>query len=357
MVYSGSTVKQNLINNPLIKKIGLLKAFFIAMGGLIYYWLSNKTPQAAYLAMINLHCATSGRFTLFLGRIFSLLTPYTQNETIQNSVLGEFGEDKIKSIINDINTNGYYIFEEKLPKKRCDELEKIAREFSCLINDDTELTEISPRFNEEEPLSQRYRLKEADIIQQEQVQEMMADPLFRTIAGKYTASNSILCSVNIWWSAVFNKGIENSDYSAQQYHFDMSRSRWLNFFVYLSDVDENSGPHCYIRGSHKFTNNSKGDLLLQRGYTRISDEEIKVSYNTSDIMELTGKRGTIMAVDTRGFHKGKTLIKGYRLMFEMVFSSSLYGGAYRNQKIHYIKSSALQKAMAKFKRTYTRYIT
>jgi hypothetical protein len=47
---------------------------------------------------------------------------------------------------------------------------------------------------------------------------------------------------------------------------------------------------------------------------RIEDSEISEYYAPNQILELTVPQGTIMAVDTRGFHKGKTLTSGKRLL-------------------------------------------
>ena len=39
--------------------------------------------------------------------------------------------------------------------------------------------------------------------------------------------------------------------AAQMFHFDLDRIKWLKFFIYLTDVKINSGPHVYVSGTHK----------------------------------------------------------------------------------------------------------
>ena len=42
-----------------------------------------------------------------------------------------------------------------------------------------------------------------------------------------------------------------------------------------------------------------------------------------------------MAVDTRGFHKGKELLKDNRLLFQIEFANSMFGQIYPKIDINY----------------------
>ena len=66
---------------------------------------------------------------------------------------------------------------------------------------------------------------------------------------------------------------------------------------------------------------------------RIPDEEIVREYGQEAIVEITGKRGTLLAVDTRGFHKGKALESGDRLLFQVEYTNSLFGAPYNRMDI------------------------
>jgi hypothetical protein len=99
----------------------------------------------------------------------------------------------------------------------------------------------------------------------------------------------------------------------------MDRIKFLKFFFYLTDVDTTNGPHCFIRHSHQ----RKPQPLLRDG--RIGDEEMQQYYPPEDIVEITGPAGSISAVDTRGFHKGKPLQKGHRLVLQLEYTTSLFG--------------------------------
>jgi hypothetical protein len=124
----------------------------------------------------------------------------------------------------------------------------------------------------------------------------------------------------MWWSRPFHG--KASTEAAQLYHFDMDRIKFLKFFFYLTDVTPETGPHCYVRGSSK----RKPAPILRDG--RISDEEIDRHYPKADLVEICGGTGSIIAVDTRGWHKGKALTQGERLLLQFEFTNSMFGQNY-----------------------------
>jgi ectoine hydroxylase-related dioxygenase (phytanoyl-CoA dioxygenase family) len=132
----------------------------------------------------------------------------------------------------------------------------------------------------------------------------------------------VLDTVNMWWTTAFGTRPDSS--AAQLWHFDMDRLRWIKFFVYLTDVTLESGPHCFVAGSHR-TGGIPQDLR-DLGYARITDDVVDRHYPREAIKEFVAPRGSILAEDTRGLHKGKPAIKGDRLMLEFEFSNSLFGG-------------------------------
>ncbi len=123
-----------------------------------------------------------------------------------------------------------------------------------------------------------------------------------------------------WWTFPVGGGPESV--SAQLYHFDLDRVKWLKVFVYLTDVDRESGPHVYVRGSH----NSVGRKIWRDG--RYSDEEVFSVCAPQDEVQFTGPRGTVIIEDTLGFHKGAPAISGHRFIFEFQLSLNRFGYPY-----------------------------
>jgi hypothetical protein len=209
-------------------------------------------------------------------------------------------------------------------------------------------------FDPNDPMSKTYRIMEEDITANRAMQRLMADPSMLAVAEIYLKSQPILSMMNLWWSATF--GDKPGDNAAQEFHFDFDPPpAWLLFFIYLTDVGPENGPHVYARGSHIAGHPSAGPLL-SRGYVRIPDPDIAAAFGKENMVELLGKRGTILAVDTRGFHKGKMLTAGHRLMTQLTYSYPPYSGAHGvAKKIGGEVDPSLAKAIKTTPRVFERY--
>ena len=99
------------------------------------------------------------------------------------------------------------------------------------------------------------------------------------------------------------------------FHYDAMHPGFIKFFVYLTDVDTDNGPHCVVPTSHR------PDIVgwkLRFGPRRISDERIERAY-PGMTRELVGPKGIVIAEDTRAFHKGKQPRRGCRFVLELYF--------------------------------------
>jgi hypothetical protein len=145
------------------------------------------------------------------------------------------------------------------------------------------------------------------------------DPLLHDIAARYLAADPILISSRLWWSfparriddAALNRA------SQERFHFDMNDWRSLKFFFYLTDVDRESGPHVYVRGSHR-RRRIRHQLTL---YVGKSTDDITRFYGTEPIVRIHGPAGFGFAEDPFGFHMG-TVAHRPRLMAEVEFGIS-----------------------------------
>ena len=72
-----------------------------------------------------------------------------------------------------------------------------------------------------------------------------SDFLIRT-ATQYLGCLPTISTLRIWWSF---PGSRRED--PHSFHRDRDDWRSLKFFVYLTEVDETSGPHHFVRGSHR----------------------------------------------------------------------------------------------------------
>jgi hypothetical protein len=98
----------------------------------------------------------------------------------------------------------------------------------------------------------------------------------------------------------------------QRFHRDFDTPRFIKLFLYLTDVDERSGPHVYVPGSQR------SDKLLLRRY--IGDDEVDAAFGPENVHRVCGPAGTCFLVDTFGVHKGGLPIDRPRFIFSAQYN-------------------------------------
>jgi len=123
---------------------------------------------------------------------------------------------------------------------------------------------------------------------------------FNAIAKEYLKEQKCNFFVHSWNTKVF---YDPDKVKTTQWHRDRDGYKVLKFFIYLTDVDDDSGPHEYAIKSH---------LIKPFRFTpqiRYKDFEVK---NYFDVVKINGKAGTCFVADTTGLHKGTAPIKNGR---------------------------------------------
>ena len=87
-----------------------------------------------------------------------------------------------------------------------------------------------------------------------------------------------------------------------------------------------------------------------------TDKEIAENFDKNNVIEFNAPRGTIIAEDTRGLHKGKHVSKGDRLVLQLQFSNSLFGGYYPKAKFSSQLSDALKQNAKLYPWLYVTYL-
>jgi hypothetical protein len=323
------------------------------LGGVIDYYRGSDVSLDARRSLLDLHCQTNGRFTDRLATLLRMVRPARRQAPV-SGFLGDLSVDAQTAIVDAIARDGYYVFESRLPPDVCDEIELFAAATPALVEGRGRTPQDRVVFNSSAPISKTYRIVEDDIVRNRGMQRLMADPSILSVAEHYLGTHPMLSMVNLWWSATF--GDKPGDDAAQEFHFDFDPPPiWLLFFVYLTDVGPDNGPHVFARGSHLAGVPAAGPLLA-RGYVRIPDEDVASAFGRDNIVELHGKRGTVLAVDTRGFHKGKMLTAGHRLMAQLTYSCPPYSGAHsRRQSLPADIEPSLAAAIEATPRVYQKY--
>lgn len=115
--------------------------------------------------------------------------------------------------------------------------------------------------------------------------------------------------ISAWWSIPTADGVPRQ---AENFHRDYDDVAFLKLFIYLSDVEMATGPHEFIRGSHR-------DAEL-RPIRRFTNQEVYATYSNNRLVQFTGKAGTVFLENTEGLHRGLPVHKGRRLILQIVYS-------------------------------------
>jgi len=296
---------------------------FAFLFGILKFLVTNKTSKISYIAFRFLFVLTNGRINDFISNIISFIIPKYKISNA-NGVLGNLSEKDINTIVSDIELNGYHLFEKKLEQDYINDVYDFASKtkVSYLDFNQKNINYSTDKviFDENSNLSPRFEFSNQELFCNNTVKKLIFDRSLFAVANSYLKTKPILDLAVMWWSIPFDSKAENK--AAQMFHFDMDRFKFIKFFFYINDVGTENGPHCYVRSSHK---RLPREILEDK---RIRDTEINKFYDQKDILELVGGKGSIIAVDTRGLHKGKPLRKGKRLLFQLEFTNSLFGAPY-----------------------------
>jgi hypothetical protein len=134
-----------------------------------------------------------------------------------------------------------------------------------------------------------------------------SDKLLR-IAGSYLGCMPTISNLQLWWSFPGHGEAEQ----AENFHRDVDDWKFLKLFIYLTDVDDDSGPHVYVQKSCKHNR-----TLPIRRY---SDIEIEELFGKQNILPMLARKGEGLLEDTFGFHKGQLAKTKRRLLLQVQYS-------------------------------------
>lgn len=292
--------------------------------GILAFTLTRKTPWVSYWSMRKLY-ATRGPAIMKMISYFceKLDSKHHRPESWDKNSIFNYTDVDVKKISDAVKKDGYCIMPFQLPDTYIDQLTKLATTAECTLRQVP--VPGRHRINLEKPIAPWYKITEDYLVADKNVIQLANDSLFLDIAKAYIGKPPINDLLALWWTMPFEGA--DKDLLAQMYHFDYDRLNFIKFFFYLTDVDLTNGPHCFIKGSHA---NKSSEFSQDRRYT---DEEILKNYGKENEIIMTGHRGMILAEDTSGFHKGLSPEIGHRLMFQLEYTSCLFGQEYYSSDI------------------------
>jgi len=138
-------------------------------------------------------------------------------------------------------------------------------------------------------------------------------PRLLSLVNAYLGMRSYLRAVVVWLDFPTAEPAKET----QLWHRDADDTLNLKLFVYLSDVDEGSGPFCFIPRTHPL-GRRYFDL---RATGRVTDEVMAGAIDRSHWQVCTGDSDTVILVDTRGYHKGLKPSARHRVLLQFHYTS------------------------------------
>ena len=304
--------------------MGLLskaKNLEVLIKGISEYRKTGLTPMPAYYAMRALYVTTQGRSNPVIGSLVQQ-TGRPCNLGGAGSLFGNISPQDVEQITNTIRTDSYYHFPQRLPDALCDRLVEFA--LTTKSKPTPPRPELPPLmlYDRADPKAISFHFSEQSLFDNPDIQELATDPTFLSVARSFLGCPPVLDLMAMWWSTAYSKVASTE--IAQLYHFDLDRLKFLKFFIYLTDVTVDNGPHVYVTKSHRRDKRPKE--LWRDG--RIPDADVEAVYPKDDIIKVCAPRGSVFVGDTTAFHKGTTLESGDRLVLEIEYCTSLFGSPF-----------------------------
>ena len=307
---------------------------------------TGSTSTEACINLRRLFRATNGRFNDGAARLTGLLRP-PHRLPRPTGILGDMSGSEATRTITTLRRQGVHSFGVRVPTAVCDRLKAWAERTPCTPECTPPNGDPLVLYDRTRLIATKYAFDEQTLLANPEVQRLATDPSILAVAQGYLGCRPSLVYCMMWWSTAYAK--QPSSLAAQLFHFDMSQISFIKFFIYVTDVGLANGPHCFVAGSHKRL------PAAFRQDRRFTDEEVAQHFNAGRIRMLTGSRGTVLAADTRGLHKGVHLTAGERLVLQLQFSTCNYGA---NRATIRLGKDCTQEARNRIRRhpyTYSRF--
>ncbi|MET4719995.1 phytanoyl-CoA dioxygenase family protein [Bradyrhizobium japonicum] len=153
-----------------------------------------------------------------------------------------------------------------------------------------------------------------DVVSCPHVLAVANNPIVLSAVADVLGAKPTISLMAAWWSVTHGERAQE----AELYHRDVDDYRFVKLFVYLTDVDDESGPHAFVRGTHNI------DKLTN--IRRLSEEEVALEFGRENMLSFSGPAGTAFLENTYGIHRGVPPKTRTRLLFQVLYSLVEYVG-------------------------------
>ena len=299
--------------------------------GLIYSSITGLTPEACHLAGISQYCRTNGVLQYLLSLIISTRTTSAfDKRTYFPREKKHFCKDSSWTYANMVgygnllatsqrvfNKTGYSVLPSLITKDHLTKIESDLKPYR-LMPGDGKYEGQSIFIETNNPICIRANYHPRDLLSSDIIINLPYIYGLDNIARRVLGSSAFLQSVDCWYNFPNRFGDFHpvKKDSAQSFHFDMPGVDWLHFFIYLTTVTPENGPHAFIPCTSSPL--SKSETLLRRGYQRVMPKEA-YKYEHTVERQLCGPEGLVIQARTASWHRGVAVIKGHRKILQYVF--------------------------------------
>jgi len=210
----------------------------------------------------------------------------------------------------DIALRGFHVLPPRLTGRQVDAIAGHLAQFRCRDPYRSALGAFDP--SREAPAATHVAFYPPEaVISAPHVFTLANDPFVLAAVERVFGCQPTISYIAAWWSLPGHAHGEQ----AELFHRDVDDWRFLKLFVYLTDVDDDAGPHAFVPGS-------QASVQLRR-VRRYSEAEVTNAFGADAVTVFRGPRGTSFLEDTSGLHRGLPPRARSRLVLQVVYSMSV----------------------------------
>ncbi|MEN8913936.1 MAG: phytanoyl-CoA dioxygenase family protein [Polaribacter sp.] len=268
----------------------------------------------------NMSISTEER--IHLSNMMSILYPKKEIHSPFCEIF-PMNSSEIEGVRINLETKGFHVFDSLLSAAVCDHLVNGIESVTFHTKKSTKkIKGISKDTVGKINGNTAWATNQQDILSIEEVQKIAFDENLLNLVGSFLGSEPILCQTNCWWSVANSTHRSNLSTNAQLFHQDTEYLKFVKVFIYLTDVNDDNGPHQYVQGTSKIAQSKLGEDY--KPSNRVEDNKVAEIFGVDNILTFTGKRGSVIIEDTFGLHKGTPVVEGSRLLLQLEYCNSLY---------------------------------
>jgi hypothetical protein len=150
--------------------------------------------------------------------------------------------------------------------------------------------------------------------------KLALDPKLLEVISSYLGLWPRLYQIHSW----LNYPTEEPPQASQMWHRDPEDIKLIKVFIYLVDVDKDTGPFTFIPRTHSF-GEFAGQVPQHKDRKRVEDNEMNPTLSPDLHRVCTGPEDTMILADTVGYHRGGKPRSNNRLLLTFTYTSAWQG--------------------------------